>query len=146
VAAVRVKVTALVGDNRDSGLLVDANYAVHHGPDDQGRVLVFDFITDSFRTVTPAEYREVPDPLDPHELVRITQDPDGYRAMCRCVWRHDLPAADPDAAVSAFKRLHLRRMEEGRYHLTAWNDPRLIQLLDRWHKQQWHRRRQEPER
>ena len=141
----RVKVTALVGDNRESGLLVDANYAVHHGPDDQGRVLVFDFITDSFRTVTPAEYREVPDPLEPHELVRITQHPDGYRAACTCVWRGDLPAADPDAATG-FYRSHLRRMQEGRYHLTAWNDPRFIQAIDQWHKQQWHRRRQEPER
>jgi hypothetical protein len=144
VVAVRVKVTALVGDNRESGLLVDANYAVHQGPDDQGRVLVFDFITDSFRTVTPAEYRQVPDPLDPHELVRITQDPDGYRAACTCVWRGDLPAADPDTATGLYEA-HLRRMAEGRYHLTAWNNPQLIQAFDTWHKQQWHRR-QEPER
>ena len=55
----RVKLTALVGDNAASGLLLDGNYTVHQGPDAQGRVWVFDEGTDSFRAVSPAEYREV---------------------------------------------------------------------------------------
>ena len=142
-----VKVLTLTGDNQQSGLLLDANYEVHRGPDSQGRVLVFDFITDSFRTLAPGEYREVPDPRDPHELVRITHNPngDGYRAVCTCRWRDTDPAADPDAAASDFRALHLRRMQEARYHLTRWGDPRFLQSITDWHKEQW-RRRQEPER
>jgi hypothetical protein len=140
----RVKLTALVGDNAASELLLDGAYQVHRGPDEQGRVLVFDEGTDSFRTVSPGQYREVPDPLEPHDLLRINQEPDGYWAVCTCVWRHDLAAADPDEAVHTYKLLHLDAMERGRYHLTAYGDPQLLQALNEWRQQQ--RRRQDPER
>jgi hypothetical protein len=138
-----VKLTALVGDNAASGLLLDVTYHVHHGPDAQGRVWVFDNIPDSFRAVSPAEYREVPNPLEPHDLLRINQEPDGYWAVCTCVWRDSIPAADPDEAVHTYQLLHQRHMERARYHLTAWGDPRLLQALNERRKQQ---RRQEPER
>ena len=140
-----VKLTALVGDNATSGLLLDANYLVHRGPDNQGRVLVFDEFTTSFRTLGPGEYREVPDPQGPHELVRIRQDPDGYRAVCSCIWDQDLAAGDPDEATHLFKLLHLAHMERSRYHLTRWGEPQILQILNHWRHQQW-RRRQEPER
>ncbi len=140
-----VKVLALAGDNTASGLLLEANYQVHHGPDAQGRVLVFDVCTDSFRTLHPPEYREVPDPRDPHALVRITQEPDGWRAGCICIWRADLAAGDPDGAVVFFQRRHLERMAQARAYLTNWGDPRFLQSLHQWHQQHW-RRRQEPER
>jgi hypothetical protein len=144
---VMVKLTALAGDNATSGLLVDGDYHVHRGPDEQGRVWVFDDVTDSFRTLTPAEYREVPDPLEPHELVRIDQQADGFRVACRCVWRPSLPAADPDAAASTYRLLHLQKMERECYQLTAWTGPQLIWVVDDWHKRQWRRRRgEEPKR
>ena len=140
-----VRLTALVGDNAASGLLLDGCYEVHGGPDAQGRVWVFDEVTDSFRSISPAEYREVPDPREPHDLVRIDQQPDGYWAVCACMWRDSIPAADPDAAAHTYKLLHLRPMERDRSHLTAWGDPQLLQLLVEQRAQQ-RRRRQEPER
>jgi hypothetical protein len=146
VAAMRVKLTTLRGDNATSGLLVDGNYMVHRGPDEQGRVWVFDEGTDSFRAVTSGEYREVPDPLEPHDLVRIDHDQDGWWVVCSCVWRDPIPAADPDEAAHTYRLLHLRQMEEGRYHLTTWGDPQLLQLLQERRQQQWYRRREEPER
>jgi hypothetical protein len=144
----RVKLTALVGDNATSGLLLDGNYQVHRGPDNHGRVLVFDFVTDSFRTVGRAEYRQVPDPLEAHELVRIRQDDDGYRASCSCrLWEQHDAQGDPDGATQRFKRVHLQQMERGRYHLTAGTNPGFIAAIDAWHKQQWRRRQgEEPER
>jgi hypothetical protein len=139
----RVKVTARHGDNQHSGLEVDRNYAVHAGPDPEGRVLVFDDHTTSFRTVTPAEYREVPDPLEPHDLLRIDQDEGGYRAVCTCVWQPWTSAADPDAAVQRH-RGHLWHMDIQERLLTMPVHPLLVAWINDLQERQ--RRRQEPER
>jgi hypothetical protein len=138
----RVKLTARLGDNQQSGLELDRSYAVHSGPDPQGRLWVFDDHTDSFRTVGPGEYREVPDPLEPHDLLRIARQPDGYWAVCTCVWRHWQPVADPDEAAHSHQR-HLRHMAIDRQHLTTPVHP----LLQQWINERRERQpRQEPER
>jgi hypothetical protein len=139
---VRVKLIARLGDTQQSGLEVDRNYAVHAGPDPDGRVLVFDDHTHSFRPLGPAEYREVPDPLEPHDLVRIDQDPGGYRAVCACVWRPWEPAADPDAAAH-LHRAHLRHMDIQERLLTMAVHPLLLEWINDLQARQ---RRQEPER
>jgi hypothetical protein len=139
----RVKLTARLGDNQQSGLEMDRSYAVHSGPDEQGRVWVFDDNTDSFRTVGPAEYREIPDPLEPHDLVRIDQQPGGYGAVCTCVWRHWEPVGDPDEAAHAHK-LHLGRMAIDRHHLTTPVHPLLQEWINDLRSRRRHR--QEPER
>jgi hypothetical protein len=139
---VRVKLIARLGDTQQSGLEVDRTYAVHAGPDVEGRVWVFDDHTTSFRTVCSAEYREVPDPLEPHDLVRIDQDPGGYRAVCACVWRPWQPAADPDAAAHRH-RAHLWHMDLQERLLTMAVHPLLVAWINDLRARQ---RRQEPER
>jgi hypothetical protein len=138
----RVTVTARYGTNQASGLELERHYDVHHGPDADGTVLVFDDNTQSFRPLTPAEYREVPDPLEPHDLLRIDHTPDGYRAVCLCVWRHWCPVADPDEAAHTHQR-HLRHMDIDRRHLTMPIHPLLQQWISDLRDRQ---RRQEPER
>jgi|SRR5829696_4098124 hypothetical protein len=137
----RVEIASLRGTNQQSGLEVERHYAVHRGPDAEGTVLVFDDNTDSFRQLTAAEYEEVPDPLEPHDLLRIDRAPDGYRAVCLCVWRPCFPDADPDEAVRTY-RLHLSKMDIDRHHLTTPVHPRLQQWIDDLRE----RRRREPER
>jgi hypothetical protein len=137
----RIKLTTLGGGNQHSGLEVDRHYAVHQGPDPLGRVWVFDDNSDSFRTLTPAEYREVPDPLEPHDLVRINREPDGFWAVCVCVWRHWQPLSDPDEAARSLHS-HLHRMDMNRRLLTMPIHPQLQQ----WINDLRARRRQEPER
>jgi hypothetical protein len=105
----RVEITSLRGTNRQSGLEFDRHYAVHRGPGTEGAVLVFDDNTDSFRSLTSAECEEVPDPLEPHDLLRIDRTPEGYRAVCLCVWRPCHPDSDSDEAVRTH-RLHLSKM------------------------------------
>jgi hypothetical protein len=75
----RVKLISRLGDTQQSGLELDRHYAVHVGPDPQGTVVVFDDHTTSFCPLTRAEYREVPDPLEPHDLLRVDQEPGGYQ-------------------------------------------------------------------
>jgi hypothetical protein len=138
----RVRIVARLAGNAGSGLELDRAYAVHQGPDPDGGLLVFDDNTHSFRTVTPAEYREVPDPLEPHELVGIDQEPGGYRAVCTCVWRWYHPVADPDEAAHTHQA-HQRHMDHQRRLLTMPVHP----LLQEWINDLWERRRgQEPER
>jgi hypothetical protein len=138
----RVKLTALGAATIDSGLEPDRNYTVHSGPDPDGRVVVFDDHTSGFRTLGPVQYREVPDPLAPHDLLRIARQPDGYWALCRCVWRHWQPVADPDEAAHSHQR-HLRHMAIDRQHLTTPVHP----LLQQWiNDRQQRQPRQEPER
>jgi hypothetical protein len=110
-------------------------------------VLVFDFVTDSFRTLNRAEYRQVPDPLQAHAMVRIRHD-DGYRAICSCrLWDQHDAQGDPDGAARRFTLVHLQQMERDRYHLTAGANPGFIAAIDQWHKEQWRRRQgEEPER
>ena len=140
----RVKLVARLGGNQRSGLEVDRHYTVHSGPDPQGRLWVFDDHTDSFRTLTPGEYREVPDPLEPHALVRIDQQPGGYRAVCLCVWRHWQPLGDPDDAARSFAG-HQRHMDSQRHLLTMAVHPLLQHWINDLHQRQ-RRRREEPER
>jgi hypothetical protein len=47
----RVKLTARLGDNQQSGLEMNRSYAIQESPDEQGRLLVFDDNTGSFHTV-----------------------------------------------------------------------------------------------
>jgi hypothetical protein len=138
----RVRLIARLGDNQQLGLELDRHYPVHWGPDPEGRVLVFDDHTNCFAPLTPAEYREVPDPLEPHDLLRIDQDQGGYRAVCTCVWRPWQPVADPDQAVGVHRR-HLRHMELDRHHLTTVVHPRLQAWIN---DLQGRDRHQEPER
>ena len=138
----RVTLLARLGDNQQSGLEVDRNYAVHAGPDLDGRVLVFDDHTSSFRTVSAAEYREVSNPLEPHDLVRIDQDEGGYRAVCSCVWRPWKPAADPDEAAH-LHRAHLGHMDLQERLLTMAVHPLVLEWINDLRARQ---RRQEPER
>ena len=138
----RVTLIARLGDTQRSGLEVDRTYAVHAGPDLDGRVLVFDDHTHSFRTVSSAEYREVPDPLEPHDLVRIDQQPGGYRAVCACVWRPWNPATDPDQAAH-LHRAHLRHMDLQERLLTMAVHPLLVEWINHLRARQ---RGQEPER
>jgi hypothetical protein len=138
----RIKLTGLLGGNQHAGLEVDRQYTVHQGPDPQGRVWVFDDHSDSFRVLTPAEYREVPDPLEPHDLVRINHQGDGFWAVCTCVWRHWQPVSDPDEAVRSF-RSHLVGMDLDRRLLTMAVHPQLQQWINDLRAR---RRHQEPER
>jgi hypothetical protein len=138
----RVKLIARLGDTQQSGLELDRHYAVHAGPDPQGTVLVYDDHTTSFCPLTRAEYREVPDPLEPHDLLGVDQEPGGYRAVCTYVWHPWQPAADPDAAVAVHRR-HLRQMELDGHHLTTVVHPRLQEWIN---DLPGRRGRQEPER
>jgi hypothetical protein len=138
----RVVIVARLGGNRQSGLELDRAYRVDHGPDEHGRVLVFDDHDTSFRWVTPAEYREVPDPLDHHDLVRIDHSPGGFTPVCSCVWRWHRGRPDPDEAAH-LHRVHQRHMATQRRLLTQPIPPQLLAWIQQLRA---HRRRQEPER
>jgi hypothetical protein len=104
-------------------------------------VLVFDDHTTSFRWVTPAEYREVPDPLDRHDLVAIDHGPGGYQPICSCVWRWHRGWPDPDQATH-LHGVHQRHMATQRRLLTQLVPPPLPAWIQRLRA----RRNQEPER
>ncbi len=137
----RVVIIARLGGNQQSGLELDRAYRVHHSPNPHGRVLVFDEVTTSFRWVTPAEYREVPDPLDRHDLVRIDHGPGGYAPVRSCVWRWHRGWPDPDEAAH-FHGVHQRHMATQRRLLTQPVPPPLPAWIERLRA----RRNQEPER
>jgi hypothetical protein len=136
----RVRITARLGGNQPSGLELDRAYRVHAGPDPGGRVLVFDDHNTSFRWVTSAEYREIPDPLDRHDLVAIDHGPGGFVPVCSCVWRWHRGWPDPDEAAHAHG-VHQRHMATQRRLLTQPVPPPLLA----WVEQLRARRRQEPE-
>jgi hypothetical protein len=138
----RVQIIARLGGNQQSGLELDRAYRVHHGPDPHGWVLVFDEVTTSFRWVTPFEYREVPDPLDRHDLVAIDQGPGGWQPICSCVWRWQRGWPDPDEAAH-IHGVHQRHMATQRRLLTQPVPPRLLAWVEQLRA---HRRNQEPER
>jgi hypothetical protein len=138
----RVQIVARHGANQQSGLELERAYRVYAGPDQRGRVLVFDDTTTSFRWVTTAEYREVPDPLDRHNLVRIEQVPGGYAPICSCVWRWQRGWPDPDEAAH-LHGAHQRHMATQRRLLTQPVPPPLLAWIEQL---QAHRRDQEPER
>ncbi len=137
----RVVLVALGGSNQRLGLELDRAYRVHVGPDERGSVLVFDDTTTSFRWVTTAEYREVPDPLDRHDLVRIEQGPGGWQPICSCVWRWQRGWPDPDQAAH-LHGVHQRHMATQRRLLTQPIPPPLLAWVQQLRA---HRRRQEPE-
>jgi hypothetical protein len=138
----RVVILIRLGGNQRSGLELDRAYRVYAGPDPGGRVLVFDDHHTSFRRVTPAEYREVPDPLDRHDLVRIDHGPGGWRPVCSCVWRRGRGWPDPDEAAHAHG-VHQRQMATQRRLLAQPVPPPLLAWLEQLRA---HRPRQEPER
>jgi len=138
----RIVLVARLGGNQQSGLELDRAYRVHVGPDERGRVLVFDEVTTSFRWVTPAEYREVPDPLDRHDLVRIDHGPGGYAPICSCVWRWQRGWPDPDEAAH-LHGVHQRHMATQRRLLTQPIPPPLLAWIEQLRAC---RHRQEPER
>jgi hypothetical protein len=137
----RVRIIARLGGNQRSGLELDRAYRVYDGPDEHGRVLVFDDNDASFRWVTPGEYREVPDPLDRHDLVAIEQGPGGFTPGCSCVWRWQRGWPDPDEAAH-LHGVHQRHMATQRRLLTRPVPPPLLA----WIQQLRAHRRQEPER
>lgn len=138
----RVVIIARHGSNQQSGLELDRAYSVYDGPDERGSVLVFDDTTTGFRWVTPAEYQEIPDPLERHDLVRVDQGSGGYQAICSCVWRWHRGWPDPDEAARAHGA-HQRHMATQRWLLT----PPVPSPLLAWIAQlRAHRHRQEPER
>jgi hypothetical protein len=137
---VRVVIIARHGSNQQSGLELDRAYRVHAGPDERGAVLVFDDTTTGFRWVTTAEYREVPDPLERHDLVRIDHSPGGYQPICLCVWRWHRGWPDPDDAAHVHA-VHQRHMATQRRLLTQPVPPLLLAWVQRLRA-----RRQEPER
>jgi hypothetical protein len=137
----RVVIVAGLGANQQSGLEKERAYRVYAGPNEQGSVLVFDDNDTCFRWVTPVEYREVPDPLDRHDLVRIDHGPGGYAPVCSCVWRWHRSWPDPDEAARVHG-VHQRQMASQRRLLTRPVPPPLLA----WIEQLQARRRQEPER
>ena len=138
----RVVILARHGPNEQSGLELDRAYRVHVGPDARGRVLVFDEVTTSFRWVTPAEYREIPDPLDRHDLVRIDHGPGGWQPVCSCVWRWHRGWPDPDQAAH-LHGVHARHMATQRRLLTQPVPPPLLAGIEQLRARH---RNQEPER
>jgi hypothetical protein len=137
----RVVIIACHGSNQQSGLELDRAYRVHAGPDPHGRVLVFD--DTSFRWVTPGEYREIADPLDRHDLLRIDHGPDGFAPVCSCVWRWHRGWPDPDEAAH-IHGVHQRHMATQRRLLTQPVPPPLLAWIE--HLRTHRRHRQEPER
>jgi hypothetical protein len=137
----RVRITSRLGGNQQSGLELDRAYRVHAGPDPSGRVLVFDDHDTSFRWVSPGEYREVPDPLERHDLVRIDHGSGGWQPVCSCVWRWQRGWPDPDEAAH-LHGVHQRHMATQRRLLTQLVPPPLLA----WLEQLRAHRRQEPER
>ncbi len=138
----RVQIVARLGGNQQSGLELDRAYRVHAGPDERGGVLVFDDNASSFRWVTTAEYREVPDPLDRHDLVRIDRRSGGFEPICSCVWRWHRGLPDPDEAARAHGA-HQRHMHVQRRLLTQPVPPPLLAWIEELRTR---RHRQEPER
>jgi hypothetical protein len=138
----RVVIVARHGANQQSGLELERAYRVYDGPDQHGRVLVFDEVTTGFRWVTTAEYREVPDPLDRHDLVAIDQGPGGYAPVCSCVWRWHRGWPDPDEAAH-LHGVHQRHMASQRRLLTQPVPPPLLAWIEQLRA---NRRRQEQER
>jgi hypothetical protein len=138
----RVVIIARLGGNQRSGLELDRAYRVHHGPDPHGSVLVFDDNDTSFRWVTPSEYREVPDPLDRHDLVAIDHGPAGYTPVCSCVGRWHRTWPDPDQAAH-LHGVHQRHMATQRRLLTQPVPPPLLAWIQQLRAR---RDRQEPER
>jgi hypothetical protein len=136
----RVVIIACHGSNQQSGLELDRAYRVHAGPDPHGRVLVFD--DTSFRWVTPGEYREIADPLDRHDLLRIDHGPDGFAPICSCVWRWHRGWPDPDEAAH-LHGVHQRHMVTQRRLLTQPVPPPLLAWMEQLRAR---RRPQEPER
>ena len=137
----RVAIVARRGGNRQSGLELDRAYRVYAGPDPGGRVLVLDDNDASFRWVTTAEYREVSDPLERHDLVRIDHGPAGYSPVCSCVWRWQRGWPDPDEAAH-IHGVHQRHMATQRRLLTQPIPPQLLAWVEQM-RAHW---RQEPER
>jgi hypothetical protein len=138
----RVLIIARLGGNQQSGLELDRAYRVHAGPDERGRVLVFDEVTTGFRWITPAEYQEIPDPLDRHDLVRIDHGPGGWQPICSCVWRWQRGWPDPDEAAH-IHGVHQRHMATQRRLLTQPTPPQLLAWIEQLRA---HCHRQEPER
>jgi hypothetical protein len=138
----RVVIIARLGGNQRSGLELDRAYRVHHGPDPHSSVLVFDDNDTSFRWVTPSEYREVPDPLDRHDLVAIDHGPAGYTPVCSCVGRWHRTWPDPDQAAH-LHGVHQRHMATQRRLLTQPVPPPLLAWIEQLRAR---RDRQEPER
>jgi hypothetical protein len=138
----RVVIIARLGGNQRSGLELDRAYRVHHGPDPHGSVLVFDDNDTSFRWVTPSEYREVPDPLDRHDLVAIDHGPAGYTPVCSCVGRWHRTWPDPDQAAH-LHGVHQRHMATQRRLLTQPVPPPLLAWIEQLRARH---DRQEPER
>jgi hypothetical protein len=138
----RVVIVARLGGNQRSGLELDRADRVHAGPDPHDRVLVFDEVTTGFRWVTPAEYRDIPDPLDRHDLVRIQQGPGGYQPICSCMWRWHRGWPDPDEAAH-MHRVHQRHMNLQRRLLIQPVPPPLLAWIQQLRAR---RRNQEPER
>jgi hypothetical protein len=136
----RVVIIACHGSNQQSGLELDRAYRVHAGPDPHGRVLVFD--DTSFRWVTPGEYREIADPLDRHDLLRIDHGPGGFQPVCSCVWRWHRGWPDPDEAAH-IHGVHQRHMATQRRLLTQPVPPPLLAWMEQLRAR---RRLQEPER
>jgi len=136
----RIVIVARLGGNQQSGLELDRAYRVYDGPDEHGAVLVFDDNTTGFRWVTTAEYQEIPDPLDRHDLVRIDHGPGGYAPICSCVWRWHRRWPDPDEAAR-IHGAHQRQMATQRRLLTQPVPPRLLAWIE-----QLRARRQESER
>ncbi len=137
----RVVLVARLGGNQQPGLELDRAYRVHAGSDERGAVLVFDDGSTSFRWVTTAEYMEVPDPLERHDLVRIDHEPGGFAPVCSCVWRWHRGWPDPDEAARTHDA-HQRHMATQRRLLTQPVPPSLLA----WIEQLRARRHQEPER
>jgi hypothetical protein len=140
----RVVIVARLGGNRQSGLELDRAYLVYAGPDPDGRVLVFDDHHTSFRWVTPGEYREVPDPLERHDLVAIQHGPGGWQPVCSCVWRWHRGWPDPDEAARSHLA-HQWHMQVNRWLLEGPADPQLL-LADLERLRGRGHRNQEPER
>jgi hypothetical protein len=136
----RVVIIACHGSNQQSGLELDRAYRVHAGPDPHGRVLVFD--DTSFRWVTPGEYREIADPVDRHDLLRIDHGPGGFQPVCSCVWRWHRGWPDPDEAAH-IHGVHQRHMATQRRLLTQPVPPPLLAWMEQLRAR---RRLQEPER
>jgi hypothetical protein len=137
----RVVIVVRHGSKQQSGPELDRAYRVHDGPDERGRVLVFDDTT-GFHWVTPAEYQEVADPLDRHDLIRIDHGPSGYTPICSCVWRWHRGWPDPDEAAH-LHGVHQRHMATQRRLLTQPVPPPLLAWIEQLRTR---RHRKEPER
>jgi hypothetical protein len=139
---VRVKLTALVGDNATSGLLVEATTRSTAAP--TTRVGCWSSTlspTASGPSTGPSTARS-PIPSRP------------MRWSASATTTAIGPSAAAGCGISTTRRVtlrgplvHLQQMERDRYHLTAGANPGFIAAIDQWHKEQWRRRQgEEPER